>query len=232
MPKILPAVSLIWAPAPAMRPAMSRICFSVEAPLFPRATRADANCSALIFGWPRAFANCAIPVAASSAERFVVAPSFTIVCVKARISVRPIPSWPAASATLLISLTDKGIVLARFLKPCSSSLNCPSVASTVFRTPANDDSKLIAAFAATAASPARGSVSPCVNLDPMFSRSRPCRWSVRPNPAKLFSKSAMSAEMRTTRLAIATSPVSFRAVRRHSECAESSVPARTQPAGE
>ena len=82
--------------APAIRDAMLKMSRSVEAPLFPSSTRAAANrltpsvpSRSIV---PMTLEICAIDVAASSAVRFVVSPSWIMVSVKPTTSPLATPS--------------------------------------------------------------------------------------------------------------------------------------------
>ena len=163
MPITSASLMFICLPTPARRADSSMISASVEAPLLPSWTRVAPSRSTLSVLVPMMFMNWAMLVAAWSALRFVVAPSWIIVSENFATSSRAMPSCPAASATAAIFAWVSGIERAMERSWSSSTPICSVVPSTVLVTPVKSDCQSMAAFDT--------SPTTAVATAPTFSRS-------------------------------------------------------------
>ena len=135
-PNTLPSDNPICLPAPARFKAISRISFSVVAKLFPKSTKDEPRLDTLSCDVPIMFINLANSAAPSSPTMFVAVCSLAIVSTNVNKLSLWIPNCPAIAPILANSFALTGIVLARFLNPCSNAANCIAVGSVVFLTPA------------------------------------------------------------------------------------------------
>ena len=136
---------------------------------------------------PVMFANLAKAVAASVAPIFVDSPKSIIVFENANTFSVFIPNWPAASATFDISTAVAGNSLAIPLMPFSKSAydktTLPfesTTSSTVFLTPANADSKSIAALTLAVTPATIGAVTPTVHFVPKLVKPSPTFFALSP----------------------------------------------------